>query len=232
MSANATILLVDDEAQIRKMLRIALRSVGYQVQEADGRQAGLTQFLHHRPDLVILDLGLPDGDGMQLLADIRRTSHAPVLVLSVRQADQDKVQALDHGAQDYVSKPFSMTELLARVRALLRDRLPKTNPSLIGDGHLMLDLSNRLVTLAGTPIELTPKEYAVLARLAANPNGVVTQQLLLEQIWGPSHREDSHYLRIVVSHLRQKLGDDATEPRYLQTDAGIGYRLMLAEPST
>ncbi|WP_337880994.1 response regulator transcription factor [Rheinheimera sp.] len=224
---NARILIIDDEAQIRKMLRIALKSVGYDVIEAETAEAGLTALVRQQPELVILDLGLPDGDGQQLLAEIRTFSQVPVMVLSVRQSDTDKVKALDHGAQDYVTKPFSMEELLARVRALLRDRQPAQAQKSLTDGALEIDLSRRLVMLHQQQVELTPKEYAVLAMLARHPNCVITQTQLLEQVWGPSHREDSHYLRIVISHLRQKLGDDPTEPHYLKTEAGIGYRLVL-----
>lgn len=224
---NARILIIDDEAQIRKMLRIALKSVGYDVIEAETAESGLTALVRQQPELVILDLGLPDGDGQQLLAEIRTFSQVPVMVLSVRQSDTDKVKALDHGAQDYVTKPFSMEELLARVRALLRDRQPAQAQKSLTDGALEIDLSRRLVMLHQQQVELTPKEYAVLAMLARHPNCVITQTQLLEQVWGPSHREDSHYLRIVISHLRQKLGDDPTEPHYLKTEAGIGYRLVL-----
>ncbi|WP_337841814.1 response regulator [Rheinheimera sp.] len=224
---NARILIIDDEAQIRKMLRIALKSVGYEVIEAETAEVGLAALVRQQPELVILDLGLPDGDGQQLLAEIRTFSQVPVMVLSVRQSDTDKVKALDHGAQDYVTKPFSMEELLARVRAQLRDRLPTVVQKSLTDGVLEIDLSRRLVLLRQQQVDLTPKEYAVLAMLARHPNCVITQTQLLEQVWGPSHKEDSHYLRIVISHLRQKLGDDPTEPHYLKTEAGIGYRLVL-----
>jgi two-component system KDP operon response regulator KdpE len=224
---SARILVIDDETQIRKMLKIALKSVGYDVTEADSVQAGLAALVRQQPDLLILDLGLPDGDGMALLAELRTFSKIPVIVLSVRSGDSDKVQALDVGAQDYVSKPFSVEELLARVRAQLRDRLPEKTQPLLDDGYLQIDLARRLVKVQQQAIDLTPKEYAVLALLAQHRQCVITQKQLLEQIWGPTHGQDSHYLRIVVSHIRQKIGDDPTEPRYLKTEAGIGYRLML-----
>jgi two-component system KDP operon response regulator KdpE len=224
---SARILVIDDETQIRKMLKIALKSVGYDVTEADSVQAGLAALVRQQPDLLILDLGLPDGDGMALLAELRTFSKIPVIVLSVRSGDSDKVQALDVGAQDYVSKPFSVEELLARVRAQLRDRLPEKTQPLLDDGYLQIDLARRLVQVQQQTIDLTPKEYAVLALLAQHRQCVITQKQLLEQIWGPTHGQDSHYLRIVVSHIRQKIGDDPTEPRYLKTEAGIGYRLML-----
>jgi two-component system, OmpR family, KDP operon response regulator KdpE len=224
---SARILVIDDETQIRKMLRIALKSVGYDVTEAESVGSGLSALVRQQPDLVILDLGLPDGDGLELLAELRSFSKVPVIVLSVRNGDSDKIKALDLGAQDYVSKPFSVEELLARVRAQLRDRLPDKTPVLLDDGYLQIDLARRLVQREGQAVEFTPKEYAVLATLAQHRQCVITQKQLLEQIWGPTHGQDTHYLRIVVSHIRQKIGDDPTQPKYLKTEAGIGYRLML-----
>lgn len=224
---SARILVIDDEMQIRKMLRIALKSVGYDVTEADSVESGLAALVRQQPDLLVLDLGLPDGDGLALLAELRSFSKVPVIVLSVRSGDSDKIKALDIGAQDYVTKPFSVEELLARVRAQLRDRLPDKTPAVLDDGKLHIDLAKRLVLVETQKVELTPKEYAVLALLAQHRQCVITQKQLLEQIWGPSHGQDTHYLRIVISHLRQKIGDDPTEPCYLKTEAGIGYRLML-----
>ena len=224
---SARILVIDDETQIRKMLRIALKSVGYDVTEAESVASGLSALVRQQPDLVVLDLGLPDGDGLELLAELRSFSKVPVIVLSVRNGDADKIKALDLGAQDYVSKPFSVEELLARVRAQLRDRLPDKTPALLDDGYLQIDLARRLVQREGQAVEFTPKEYAVLATLAQHRQCVITQKQLLEQIWGPTHGQDTHYLRIVVSHIRQKIGDDPTQPKYLKTEAGIGYRLML-----
>ena len=174
-----------------------------------------------------MDLGLPDSDGLELLTELRSFSKVPVIVLSVRNGDSDKIKALDIGAQDYVTKPFSVEELLARVRAQLRDRLPDKTPAVLDDGYLHIDLARRLVTCKTQEVELTPKEYAVLATLAQHRQCVITQKQLLEQIWGPTHGQDTHYLRIVISHLRQKIGDDPTEPKYLKTEAGIGYRLMI-----
>lgn len=224
---SARILIIDDEIQIRKMLRIALKSVGYEVVEADSVETGLAAAVRQQPDLLVLDLGLPDGDGSALLAELRSFCKVPVIVLSVRAGDRDKIQALDLGAQDFVTKPFSVEELLARVRAQLRDRQLQTPSPVLSDGHLRIDLALRQVQVAGQNVELTPKEYAVLAMLAQQLHKVVLQKQLLEQIWGPSHGDDTHYLRIVVSHLRQKLGDDPTQPHYLKTEAGVGYRLCL-----
>lgn len=223
----AHILVIDDESQIRKMLRIALKSVGYQVSEAESVATGLVATVRQQPDLIVLDLGLPDGDGLALLAELRSFTKVPLIVLSVRNNDSDKIAALDSGAQDFVTKPFSVEELLARIRAQLRDRLPDTQPAVLDDGYLRIDLGRRQVFRQDNPIELTPKEYAVLATLASHRQCVITQKQLLEQIWGPSHARDTHYLRIVVSHIRQKIGDDPSAPRYLLTEAGVGYRLML-----
>ena len=228
MTAANKILVVDDEAPIRRMLRIALSSEGYEVLEAENGQQGLAMIARRQPDLIILDLGLPDMEGHQLLSELRAWSRVPVIVLSVRNEDKAKVRALDAGAQDYVSKPFSVEEFLARVRANLRDYIRPDVLPILSDDHLTIDLGKRWVELNGDKIELTPKEYAVLSKLAQAPNCVITQTQLLQDIWGPNHRDDSHYLRIVVSHLRQKLGDDPAEPHYIRTEAGVGYRLVLA----
>lgn len=224
---SAKILVIDDEMPIRRMLRIALKSAGYEVLEAENGETGLATIVRQQPDLVVLDLGLPDLDGHQALAELRAWSKVPVIVLSVRSGDREKVQALDAGAQDYVTKPFSIEELLARVRANLRDRIPSATPAVLDDGHLRIDLGLRLVLVQGEKISLTPKEYGVLSRLAQAPGRVITQTQLLQEIWGPGHQEDTHYLRIVVSHLRQKLGDDPAEPHYLRTEPGVGYRLVM-----
>lgn len=226
---SAKIVIIDDETQIRRMLRIALKSADYEIAEAENGSEGLAQIARQQPDLVILDLGLPDMDGHQLLSELRGWSSVPVIVLSVRAGEREKVRALDAGAQDYVTKPFSIEELLARIRVALRDRLKPDLPAVLDDGYLLIDLSRRLVRVEGEIAELTPKEYAVLSRLARSPNCVITQTQLLEEIWGPSHKEDTHYLRIIVSHLRQKLGDDPTEPRYIRTEPGVGYRLIYSE---
>ncbi len=223
---TAKIAVIDDEPQLRRMLRIALKSSGYEAFDADCAAAGLELIVLQQPDLVLLDLGLPDMDGLQLLAELRSWSQVPVIVLSVRNSFSEKVKALDTGAQDYVTKPFSIEELLARIRANLRDqRTVQTFPQL-DDGHLSIDLARRLVSVEGTRIELTPKEYAFLSCLAKSPNCVITQVQLMRDIWGPVHQKDTHYLRIIVSHLRQKLGDDSARPRYIVTEAGVGYRLM------
>jgi len=227
MSQTATILVIDDEPQIRKFLRISLVSQGYKVLEAATGAEGLTQAALNKPDLLVLDLGLPDMDGQQVLSEFREWSAVPVLVLSVRASEAQKVQALDAGANDYVTKPFGIQEFLARIRSLLRQSSGIEKPeAALTFGPLTVDLAYRRVLLDGNEVALTRKEYAVLAQLARHPGRVITQQQLLKDIWGPTHTEDSHYLRIVVGHLRQKLGDDPTAPRFILTEAGVGYRLL------
>lgn len=227
MSEQACLLVIDDEPQIRKFLRISLSSQGYRVLESASGREGLACAALEKPDLVILDLGLPDIDGQQVLRELREWSQVPVLVLSVRASEVEKVAALDGGANDYVTKPFGIQEFLARVRALLR-QVPSQNstPSQVVSGSLRIDFAFRRVSLDEQEISLTRKEYAVLAELARHLGRVVTQQHLLKDIWGPSHSGDTHYLRVVVGHLRRKLGDDPAAPRFIVTEAGVGYRLV------
>ena len=223
---GATLLVIDDEAQIRKFLRISLSAQGYQVVEAGTGRDGLAQAALTKPDLVVLDLGLQDMDGKDVLAELREWSQVPVLVLSVRASEGEKVLALDGGANDYVTKPFAIQEFLARVRVLLRQAgAGEPEAARIASGPLCVDFAYRRVTLDDVEVALTRKEYAVLAMLARHTGRVVTQQQLLKDIWGPTHVEDSHYLRVVVGHLRQKLGDDPAAPRFIVTEAGVGYRL-------
>lgn len=227
MSQTSTLLVIDDEPQIRKFLRISLASQGYKVLEASSGAEGLSVAALNKPDLVVLDLGLPDMDGQQVLRDLREWSAVPVLILSVRASEGEKVQALDSGANDYVTKPFGIQEFLARVRALLRQApAGEQAPSASVFGPLTVDLAFRRVLLDGVEVSLTRKEYAVLAQLARHPGRVITQQQLLKDIWGPTHIDDTHYLRIVVGHLRQKLADDPAAPRFIVTEAGVGYRLL------
>lgn len=223
----AHVLVIDDEPQIRKFLRISLAAQGYQVSEAATGTEGLAQAALGQPDLVILDLGLPDRDGQEVLVELREWSAVPVLVLSVRADEREKVRALDAGANDYVTKPFGIQEFLARSRALLRQTSATAGQQVaaLEVGDLKVDFAYRRVTLGGSEVALTRKEYAVLAALAQHPGRVVTQRQLLIDIWGPTHARDSHYLRIVIGHLRQKFGDDPVAPRYIVTEPGVGYRL-------
>ncbi|HWU75976.1 MAG TPA: response regulator transcription factor [Rhodanobacter sp.] len=223
------VLVIDDERQIRRFLDIGLRAEGYQVLQAANAAEGLAIAATQSPDLVILDLGLPDREGHEVLAELRQWSAVPVLMLSVRSAESEKVRALDNGANDYVTKPFGMQELMARLRALLRRHPsagPAGGPPLYDDGHLLIDLVRREVSRDGREVALTRKEYAVLALLLRHAGRVVSQQQLLREVWGASHVQDTHYLRIVLGRLRQKLGDDPGAPRWLKTEPGVGYRFL------
>ena len=224
-----TALLVEDEPQIRRFVRTALEAEGWQVFEAETLQRGLTDAGTRKPDLVILDLGLPDGDGVDFIIDVRTWSPVPIIVLSARTNEADKIRALDAGADDYLSKPFGVGELLARVRSTLRRlRQPSlTANSAIQFGDVKVDLKARLVTKADQIVHLTPIEYRLLSVLVMNAGRVVTNPQLLREVWGPSHSESSHYIRIYMGHLRQKLEDNPTEPKFLLTEIAVGYRLLL-----
>lgn len=228
MSQQPSILIIDDEPQIRKFLRISLCSQGYRVMEGGSGREGLACVALEKPDLVVLDLGLPDMDGQTVLRELREWTQVQVLVLSVRSSEAEKVTALDGGANDYVTKPFGIQEFLARVRALLRQN-PNTTATIAQavSGPLCVDFAHRRVSLNDQEISLTRKEYAVLALLTQHMGRVVTQQHLLKDIWGPSHSGDTHYLRVVIGHLRRKLGDNPTNPRFIATEAGVGYRLLV-----
>ncbi|SEJ36422.1 response regulator [Frateuria terrea] len=229
MNPSARVLVIDDEPQIRRFLDIGLRAEGYQVLLASTGAEGLALAAAHTPDLVILDLGLPDREGHEVLAELRQWSAVPVLMLSVRDAEAEKVKALDHGANDYVTKPFGIQELMARLRVLLRSRAAPAEagtPAHYDDGRLVIDLVRRDVALDGAPVALTRKEYAVLTLLLRHAGRVVSQQQLLREVWGPTHVQDTHYLRIVLGRLRQKLGDDPAAPRWLKTEPGVGYRFL------
>jgi two-component system KDP operon response regulator KdpE len=225
------VLVIDDETQIRRFLDIGLRAEGYQVLQAATAEEGLALAATQSPDLVILDLGLPDREGHEVLAELRQWSAVPVLMLSVRDAESQKVQALDNGANDYVTKPFGIQELMARLRALLRVRATANTPEVTpryDDGRLVVDQVRREVMLDGEPVALTRKEYAVLGLLLRHGGRVVSQQLLLREVWGATHVQDTHYLRIVIGRLRQKLGDDPAVPRWLKTEPGVGYRFVMS----
>lgn len=226
MSADARILVIDDEAPIRRFLRIALEAEGYAVIEAASAREGTAATAREAPALVILDLGLPDADGITVLRDIRGWCQVPVLVLSVRSDEAGKVAALDAGAQDYVVKPFGMKELLARIRGLLRDRSGSQPPAVIEIADLRIDPADHSVLKGGGALHLTRREFDLLWMLASHAGRLVTQGMLLKALWGPAHAEDSQYLRVYVRQLRQKLGDDAANPRYIVTEPGIGYRFL------
>lgn len=226
---TATALLVEDEPQIRRFVRSALEEEGWQVFEAETLKRGLIDAGTRKPDLVILDLGLPDGDGVDFITDVRGWSPVPIIVLSARSNEADKIRALDAGADDYLSKPFGVGELLARVRSTLRRlRQPaNTNSSGIQFGDVTVDLQARMITKAGQPVHLTPIEYRLLGVLITNAGRVVTNPQLLREVWGPSHSESGHYLRVYMGHLRQKLEDNPAQPRFLLTETAVGYRLLI-----
>jgi two-component system KDP operon response regulator KdpE len=225
---SPSIVFIEDEPQIRRFVRAALEAEGCAVSEAETARRGLVEAGTRRPDLIILDLGLPDRDGIEVVRDVRAWSGVPILILSARADETDKVAALDAGADDYLSKPFGVAELLARVRALLRRRraAPGDEP-VVRFGDVAVDLSRRQVTRHGEEQHLTPIEFRLLALLIANADRVLTHRQLLREVWGPSHAEDTHYLRVYMTNLRRKLESDPTLPRHLRTETGVGYRLVL-----
>ena len=222
------VLIVEDEKEIRRFVRSALESEGWRVFDADTLQRGLIEAGTRKPDLIILDLGLPDGDGLDFIRDLRQWSSIPVIVLSARSEESDKVVALDAGADDYLSKPFGVAELLARVRVSLRRHAQQNQESpLIQFSDVEVDLINRRVSRAGEDLHLTPLEFRLLTELIANAGKVLTQRQLLSTVWGPNYVEHSHYLRIYMGHLRQKLEAEPARPKHLLTETGVGYRFML-----
>jgi two-component system KDP operon response regulator KdpE len=230
-------VVIEDEPQIRRFVRAALEAEGWQVHEADNLRDGLAQAGTRKPDLLVLDLGLPDGDGVELIRDVRGWSQVPIVVLSARADEADKIAALDAGADDYLTKPFGVGELLARVRANLRrprqagtdgGKAQEDTDPVFRFGEVEVDRQARLVRRAGQEVHLTPIEYRLLSVLVANAGRVLTHRQLLREVWGPSHAEQSHYLRIYMGHLRQKLEADPTQPRHLLTETAVGYRLLVA----
>ncbi len=225
----STILVVEDEKQIRRFVRQALEREGHHVFEADTVAAGLIEAGTRKPDLVVLDLGLPDGDGVQFVLALRAWSSAPVLVLSARASEHDKIRALDAGADDYLTKPFAVGELQARTRALLR-RLRSASEQagpLIRFGDVTVDLARRQVLRADVPVHLTAIEFRLLVVMVSNAGKVLTHRHLLREVWGPAYSESTHYLRVYVGRLRQKLEVDPAQPRHFVTEIGVGYRFQL-----
>jgi len=226
---GARVLIIDDEPPIRRLLKVALTAHGYDPVEATSGQEGLQQAAFLHPDLIILDLGLPDLDGLEVIKSLREWSQVPVIILTVREHEQDKIAVLDVGADDYVTKPFSMGELLARMRVALRHAAQKEDEPVLHLGDLTVDLARRLVTVAGREVKLTPTEYEILKHLAVNAGRVLTHRQLLRTIWGPEYQDETHYLRVYIGQLRRKLEPDPARPRYIITEPGVGYRLVAGE---
>ncbi|MGZ8219211.1 response regulator [Methylomagnum sp.] len=222
-----TVVLIEDDPQMRRFLRTGLGSEGFRVFEADTGRQGLVEVGTRKPDLVILDLGLPDMDGVEVVKAIRGWTGLPILILSARDAERDKIEALDAGADDYLTKPFGLGELLARLRVALRHAAgPGTNPAeAFSTGSLTVDLQKRLVYVNGAEVHLTPVQYRLLAVLVRHAGKVLTHRQIIKEVWGPAHVDNTHYPRIYMSQLRQKLEADPARPEYLLTESGVGYRL-------
>lgn len=225
------ILLIEDDPQIRRFLRAALDAEGYRLQEAVTAEDGSAQAAARQPDLILLDLGLPDRDGLDVIRGVREWGKIPILVLSARGQEKDKIAALDLGADDYVAKPFAVGELLARIRAALRRSAAATAGTLVRFGAVEVDLEKRLVRVDSQEIHLTPNEYKLLQVLIQHAGKVLTQRQLLNEVWGPQHTEQAQYLRVYIAQLRRKLERNPARPRHLQTEPGVGYRLVTEEPA-
>ena len=222
--APSRILVIEDESQIRRFVRAALEDEGWDVYEAENGAQGLAEAGARKPDLIVLDLGLPDREGIDVIRDLRTWSSVPVLILSARAEEEDKIAALDAGADDYLTKPFGVGELLARTRALLRRPRADADEPIVAFGDVRADLSRRVVIRGGEEVHLTPTEYRLLTRLLTHPGRVLTHRQLLKDVWGPDAIQSNHYLRIYVANLRRKLEEDPAQPKYLITETGIGYR--------
>ncbi len=235
-ASGARVLVIDDESEIGRAVRLGLRGADFSVEWVATGAAGLERVAQWRPDVILLDLSLPDMDGVEVCKRLRVWTQTPIIVLSVRSREAEKVAALEQGADDYLTKPFGMSELIARIRVALRHAAQTagaasgaTSGALVRIGALELDLERRLVTMSGQPVHLTPTEYEVLKYLAANMGKVVTHHMLLHAVWGPSYEAEAHYLRVFINQLRRKIEPDPSRPRYLITEPGIGYRLRDAE---
>jgi two-component system KDP operon response regulator KdpE len=221
------VLVVDDETSIRKFLRVSLTAHGYQVYEAANGQEALSAVIAHRPDLMILDLGLPDIEGIEVTRRLREWSQIPIIILSVREHESEKVAALDAGADDYLTKPFGIGELLARMRVAVRRQLVAGDELVFTTGELRVDLARRAVTVAEKKVQLTPTEYDLLRVLVTNAGKVITHHQLLRQVWGVAYEQEMHLLRVNISNLRRKIEQDPARPCYVVTEPGVGYRLRI-----
>ncbi|MBK9925117.1 MAG: response regulator [Anaerolineales bacterium] len=225
--AGQRVLVVDDENAIRRYLRTALTAQGFTVYEATNGEEALTAVLNHRPDIIILDLGLPDLDGIEVTRRLREWSQTPIIILSVREAENDKIAALDAGADDYLTKPFGTGELMARMRVVMRRLANKSDEPILQVDSLKMDLSHRLVMVSEKEISLTPTEYDILRLLMQNAGKVLTHRQLLRQVWGTAYESEMHLLRVNISNLRRKIETDPSRPHYLVTESGVGYRIRV-----
>jgi two-component system KDP operon response regulator KdpE len=229
-AVKPTVLVIDDEVQIRRLLRVCLEANGYRVLEAASGLEGISEAAQRRPDVVLLDLGLPDMDGVAVLKRLREWSQVPVVVLSVRDREEDKIRALDNGADDYVTKPFGAGELLARLRLALRHGQSPSDTATFHSGRLEVDLTARVVKVGGSETKLTATEYALLRLFVKHAGKVLTHQQILREVWGPNYIDQTQYLRVYMAHLREKLEAEPSKPSLLLTEPGIGYRLVEIEP--
>jgi len=229
MAAQNSIVVIDDESQIRKILSITLEADDYKVIEAAKGKDGIVAVATHHPQLVILDLGLPDQDGFSVLKEIRTWSNVPVIILSVKNSEEDIVKALDLGADDYITKPFNTSELHARIRANIRRNQQIENEPFLINGKLKIDFSKRIVLKSNKELKLTNTEYLLLNLFFKNLDKVLTHNFVLKEIWGPTHAEDSQYLRVFIGQIRKKIEDDASHPKYILTESGVGYRMKLLQ---
>lgn len=220
------VLVIDDEPQIRKLLKVSLQAYGYTLDEADTGKDGINRTAIFKPDLIIVDLGLPDIDGKEVVKQIRDWSGVPIIILTARDQEQEKIEALDAGADDYVTKPFGMGELLARLRVCLRRSAENENEPVLTCGGLKVDLVLRRVTVDDREIKLTPTEYEIIKIMAQHAGRVLTHKQLLKAVWGNSYNEDTHYIRVYIGQLRRKIEADPAQPRYIITESGVGYRLI------
>ena len=228
-AVKPTVLVIDDELQLRRLLRVCLDADGYRVLEAATGQEGISEVAQHRPDVVVLDLGLPDMDGLTVLKRLREWSQVPVVMLSVRDREDDKIGALDNGADDYVTKPFATGELLTRLRVAMRHNRSSSDSALFRSGRLEVDLTTRVVKVGGREVKLTATEYALLRLFVRHAGKVLTHQQILREVWGPNYIHQTQYLRVYVGHLREKLEAEPANPSLLLTEPGIGYRLLVIE---
>ena len=226
MDSTNRILVIDDESQIRKLLKVSLKSQGFYIEESHDGRDGINKVAIIKPDLVILDLGLPDMDGKEVIREIREWSNVPIVIQTARDQEQEKIEALDNGADDYITKPFGIGELLARIRVCLRRKTEDENEHIFNFGGLIIDLVNRRITVDNMEIKLTPTEYEIIKVLAQNAGKVITHKQLLKKVWGNAYDNDNNYIRVYIGQIRRKIEPNPAQPCYIITESGVGYRLI------